>query len=78
MARIVQVEEIGEEIGSGADRGRRPLWINVDHVVLLRAHGSGATELSLTTGERVRIAGEPRGHIAKLGLPLGRVMGAGV
>lgn len=71
MARMVQVDEL-------IDAGRQPLWVNADHVVLMRAAPGGTTELTLSTGQTVRIGGEPKGHAAKLGLPLGRVMGAGV
>jgi hypothetical protein len=74
MARIVLLDELVTE-GSG---GRRPLWLNVDHVVYFRAGPGGATELALTTGETLRVAGDPKTHASKLGLPLGRVMGSGV
>jgi hypothetical protein len=74
MARIVVVDELVE----GGTTTRRALWINTDHVVYFRSLDGGSTELTLTTGEKLRIAGDPKSHAPKFGLPLGRVMGAGV
>jgi hypothetical protein len=71
MARIIQVDEL-------TDGGRRALWVNADHVVMFRAEAGGTTELTLSTGQTVRIVGEPKTHAGKMGLPLGRVLGAGV
>ena len=74
MARIVQVDEV---VGEGAGQ-RRPLWINADHVAYFRAGQGATTELTLTTGETLRLVGDPKSYVGKFGLPLGRVLGAGV
>lgn len=74
MARMVLLDELVVE----GNAGRRPIWLNVDHVVYFRGGPGGSTELTLSTGETLRVAGEPKALAPKLGLPLGRVMGAGV
>ena len=64
MAGLVVVDELVE----GNVGARRPLWVNADHVVYFGPAEGGATELTLTTGEKLRIAGDPKSLAPKLGL----------